>query len=106
MNLGTAEFALEFAQESFAYINGAAEHWSSLHGFLQDDEEVAGAILRLIHLTHATREVLHGLHGASSFQGFIAAVQPERRTMIDLHKHKQVWHLNEIWQDIQVYLVL
>ncbi len=61
-------------QQSFAYVDGASEHRSSLHGFLEDEEEVCGGVRRLVHLAHATREVLHRLHGASSFQGFIAAV--------------------------------
>ncbi len=80
-------------QQSFAYIDGASKHRSSLHSFLEDEEEVCGGVLRLVHLAHAAREVLHRLHGASSFQGFIAAIQPEREAQEMTDLHKQVWRL-------------
>lgn len=65
-----------FSVHRYAYIDGTAQHGSSLHSFLEDVEEVSRRFLRLVHLPHATREVLHGLHGAAPFQSFVTAVQP------------------------------
>lgn len=46
-------------------------------GLLKNVEEVGWSCLGLVHLPHASCEVLHGLQGRASFQGLIAPIHPE-----------------------------
>lgn len=60
-----------------SYVNGAAQHGTSIQRLLQDDEKVCGSFLCLVCFSDSTGEVLHGLQGAASLQSLIAAVQSD-----------------------------
>lgn len=58
------------------HINGATQQRASLQGFGNDAVQVFGSFTQLVHLGHATCEVLKTFGGGTSGQSFIWAMQP------------------------------
>lgn len=61
-------------------VDGAAQQRASLQGPADDAVEVGGRLLQLVHLCHATREVLEALRRAAARQRLVTTVQPGTQT--------------------------
>lgn len=61
------------------HINGTPQQGASFESFADDAIQVPWSSLELVHLRHATSEVLKALSGAAAGQGFIRAIQSDRK---------------------------
>lgn len=73
-------------------VYGAAQQWSSVYGSTHDAEEVRGSFAQLVHLRHATCEVLKSLGRAATWQSLITAVQPRTQQNINERKSFKIVH--------------
>lgn len=65
-------------------VNGAAEQRAPLHGSADDAEQVGGGFSQVVHLRHATCEVLEAFRRAATWQGLVTTVQSETQRRFGL----------------------